>query len=235
VEPSAGPQPARPLPARPLPARPLRLLLVDAHEPVREGLRTLLADEPDLRVAGEAADAPTAVALARRLRPDVIVLEVVLPGADGVATIRRLRAVHPAGRILVLTGLGAGRQVREALAAGATGYVLKDVLWADLCLAIRRVGGGRSVLHPEVRRRLRAPAPAPGAARVQRLSEAERALLARLSAGAPDAEIAAALGCPPGAVRRAVARLLSRLGVPDRSEAMLIALDHRLAALAALA
>jgi DNA-binding NarL/FixJ family response regulator len=220
-------------PARPLPARPLSLLLVDAHEPVREGLRTLLADEPDLRVVGEAADAPTAVALARTLRPDVIVLEVVLPGADGAATIRRLRAVHPAGRILVLTGLGAGRQVREALAAGATGYVLKDVLWGDLCQAIRRVGGGRPVLHPEVRRRLQSPLRAAGgAARVQRLSESERILLALLSAGAPDAEIATTLGCAPGAVRRAVARLLSHLGVPDRAEAMLIALDHRLAALA---
>ena len=216
------------------PGRRLRLLLVDACEPVREGLRTLLADEPDLIVAGEAADPRTALALARALRPDVIVLEVLLPGADGMATIRRLRAAHPGGRILVLTGLGAGHQVRAALAAGATGYVLKDVLWTDLRDAIRRVGGGLPVLHPEARRRLRPPAPPAGAAgRVQRLSAAERRLLALLGGGLADGEIAALSGCAPGAVRRAVARLLTRLGVPDRSEAVLIALDHRLAALAA--
>jgi DNA-binding NarL/FixJ family response regulator len=216
---------------QPAPPCPLRLLLVDAHASVREGLRILLAETPDLLLVGEAADGRAAVALARALRPDVVLLDLALPGADGVATIRRLRAASPAARVLVLTGLAGRSQVRGALAAGATGYLLKDVLWDDLRRAIHRAARGLPVLHPAARCYLRQEAP-PGdeTARVQRLTGRERRLLGLL-AGSPggDGDLAAALGVSPDAARRDVDRLLGKLGVADQRQAALLGLGHRLA------
>ena len=210
---------------------PVRLLLVDAHAPVREGLRTLLAEAPDLVLVGEAAAGQTAVALARALRPDVVLLDLDLPGADGVATIRRLRAASPAGRVLVLTGLAGRSEVRGALAAGATGYLLKDVLWDDLHRAIHLAARGLPVLHPAARRHLRPEdPPSDETARVQRLTDRERRLLGLLAGSAGgDGDLAAALGVSPDAARRHVDRLLGKLGVADRRQAALVGLGHRLA------
>jgi len=221
-----APPPARaPAPAPP----PVRVLLADAHPLVREGLRTLLADEPDLPVVGEAADGAAAVALVRRRRPDVVLMELSLPKLDGVAVIRRLRAAGLPGRVLVLTSVADGRRVREAVAAGAAGYLLKDVLWADLRGAIRTVAGGGTVFHPLVHRFLALPPrPAPGAALLARLTPRERAVLDQLARGRGECEIAATLSLPSGVVRRDVDRLLGKLGVGDRLEATLVAHELRL-------
>jgi DNA-binding NarL/FixJ family response regulator len=217
------------------PDAPLRVLLADAHASVREGLRTLLADEPDLHMIGEAASGEDAVALARALRPDVVLLDVALPGppgAGGEGTIRRLRVVAPTTRILVLTGLAGGHEVRAALAAGATGYLLKDVLWAELRQAIFHTARGIPVLHPAARSHLRPPpSPATPLTAPAPLSPGEQDVLGHLARGRADDEIAAALGSPAHAVRRRVHRLLGKLGAADRLQAALIGLDQHLASL----
>jgi DNA-binding NarL/FixJ family response regulator len=225
------PRPSAPAPAAPPPpGAPLRVLLADAHPTVREGLRTLLADEPDLRLIGEAESGAVAVTLAGALRPDVILLDVALPAAGAGSTIRRLRAVAPSSRILVLTGLAGGREVRAAIAAGATGYLLKDVLWADLRQAIRQAARGVPVLHPAARRHLQPPSRSPSSPPGP-LSPTERDVLGHLARGRADDEIAAALGRPPHTVRRRVHRLLGKLGAADRLQAALIGLDQQLATL----
>ncbi len=217
------------------PGAPLRVLIVDAHASVREGLRTLIADESDLRLIGEAGSGEVAVALARALRPDVVLLDVALPGppgAGGGATIRRLRVVAPSTRILVLTGLAGGHEVRAAIAAGATGYLLKDVLWADLRQAIFHAARGIPVLHPAARSHLQPlPLPSTPPSAPAPLSPGEQDVLGHLARGRADGEIAAALGSPAHAVRRRVHRLLGKLGAADRLQAALIGLDQHLATL----
>src|SRR3954469_7633947 len=115
-----------------------RLMLVDDHAIVREGLCTLLGDVPDLEQIGEAADGPSAIALASALQPDVILLDLVMPGMGGIEVLRRILAQQPACRIIVLTSLAEDHNVLDAMQAGAAGYLLKDVLRADLLQAIRQ-------------------------------------------------------------------------------------------------
>lgn len=132
----------------------IRVLIVDDHEIVREGLQTLLSEEPDFEVVGTAGDGISAVAMAESTSPDVIVMDLVMPGLDGIEATRRIHNHNPEARVLVLTTFADDQRVREAIQAGATGYLLKDVLKADLLRALRDAAVGRPSLHPEVQQHL---------------------------------------------------------------------------------
>ncbi len=132
----------------------IRVLIVDDHEIVREGLRTLLAEETDIQVVGEAADGAEGVSLTLALRPDVVLMDLVMPNVDGIEAMRRLQQTDAAWRVLVLTSFADDGLVPEALRVGAVGYLLKDVLKAELIQAIHAAAKGQPYLHPEAQRRM---------------------------------------------------------------------------------
>ncbi|HEV7467951.1 MAG TPA: response regulator transcription factor, partial [Candidatus Dormibacteraeota bacterium] len=135
-------------------ADPVRLLLVDDHAVVREGLRAFLRLVPGLEVVGEAADGVTAARVAAEVRPDVVLLDLVMPGGDGISALRALREAVPEARVLVLTSFTDDAQIFAAMEAGAAGYLLKDVEPDALAAAVREVAAGNPVLHPRVASRL---------------------------------------------------------------------------------
>lgn len=208
---------------------PLRVLLVDDHPIVREGIRALLEGVSDLEVVGEAGSGDEALARARALAPDVVLVDLVMPGMAAAELIRRLRAEIADARVLVLTTFIDARQVRETLAAGAIGYLLKDVEGSDLLRAIRAAGAGRPWLHPEAQRHLlqqvtaRAE-PAPHDA----LTPRERDVLALVGRGRSNKQIAATLHLSEGTVKGYVSSVLDKLGVQDRTQAALYAVRHGL-------
>ena len=205
-------------------ALPIRVLIVDDHEIVREGLQTLLAEESDIQVCGLAADGAQALAQAESLRPDVILMDLVLAGMDGLEATRQIRARDPQARVLVLTTFADDRRVREAIQAGAIGFLLKDVLKPDLVRAIRAAAEGKPTLHPEAQRRLMqqmaqpaAPSPLAG------LTERELEVLRLIAQGRSNKEIGAALHLTEGTVKGYVSTILSKLDVADRTQAALLA------------
>lgn len=207
-----------------------RLLIVDDHAIVREGLRTLLGEEPDLELIGEAADGLTAIALAQRLQPDVILLDLVMPGLNGLDVIPRILSQQPACRILVLTSFAEDQNVLAAMQAGAVGYLLKDVLRADLLHAIRQGAHGSPVLHPEAQRKLveHLTRPQP-AAELGALTDRERDVLRLIARGLSNRQIADSLHITEGTVKGHVSNVLSKLHLQDRTQAALFAVRHGLA------
>jgi len=200
-------------------ADPIRVLVVDDHRVVREGLRSFLDVQDDLEVVGEAADGESAVAQAEALRPDVILLDLRMPGADGVAALRELSARGNPARVLVVTSFTEPAAVLPAVRAGAAGYVYKDVDPPALAAAIRSVHLGHTLLHPEVARVL-AGGPVPDAAR---LTSREREVLTEVGRGRSNREIARALGLAEKTVKTHVSAVLAKLGVQDRTQAALYA------------
>ena len=214
----------------------IRLLIVDDHAIVREGLQTLLADELDFELVGEAPDGHTALSQAERLRPDVMLLDLVMPGLGGLDVLRRMAGVHPGCRVLVLTSFAEDQNVLAAMQAGAVGYLLKDVLRADLVQAIRLAAQGVPVLHPEAQRKLlehvtRPAAAAPGAlsAELNSLTERERDVLRLIAQGHSNRQIADALHITEGTVKGHVSNILSKLHLQDRTQAALFAVKHNAA------
>jgi len=211
----------------------IRLLLVDDHAIVREGLRTLLGETPDLDLAGEAADGPSAVAMATALQPDVILLDLMLPGMNGIEVARRILAKQPACRIIMLTSFADDQNVLEAIQAGAAGYLLKDVLQADLVQAIRQAARGQPVLHPEAQRKLlehlnRPPAAHSDEAELAQLTERERDVLGLIARGLSNRQIADSLHITEGTVKGHVSNVLSKLHLQDRTQAALFAVRRGL-------
>jgi NarL family two-component system response regulator LiaR len=209
---------------------PIRVLIVDDHEIVREGLGTLLSEEATLTVVGQAANGVEAVALAADLRPDVILMDVVMPELDGIEATRRIRRASPASQILVLTSFADDQKVREAIEAGAIGYLLKDVLKADLLRAIQTAAQGKPTLHPEAQsylmRQVSTPStPAPSI----NLTERELDVLRLIAQGQSNKEIATTLHLTEGTVKGYVSAILAKLGVADRTQAALHAVKHGLA------
>lgn len=203
-----------------------RLLIADDHAIVREGLRLLLGDAPDLEIVGEAADGPSAVTLAATLRPDVILMDLVMPGMDGLEATRQILAQQPACRILVLTSFAEDEQVVTAMQIGAAGYLLKDILQADLLAAIERARRGEPVLHPEAQRRLieHLARPAPKTeSELHELTEREREVLALIAHGQSNRQIGETLHITEGTVKGHVSNILSKLHLQDRTQAALLA------------
>jgi NarL family two-component system response regulator LiaR len=211
--------------------RMIKLLIVDDHAIVREGLRTLLAETPGLEIVGEAVDGPSAVTQAQALRPDVILLDLMLPGLTGIEVTERVRQSLPECRILLLTSFAEDQNVVAAIQAGAAGYLLKDVLQGDLVNAIHQAMSGEPVLHPEAQRKLvehlsRPPQPAPTAAPpmpLADLTEREHDVLRLIAQGRSNREIADQLHITEGTVKGHVSNILSKLHLQDRTQAALLA------------
>jgi DNA-binding NarL/FixJ family response regulator len=219
--------PDPPAPAAP-DGRPVRILLVDDQELVRRGLRMVLEEEPDLEIVGEAGDGAEAVRAAARVHPDVVVMDVRMPGTDGVEATRLITASGPA-RVLILTTFDLDEYVLAALRAGADGFLLKDTLTADLIQSIRTVHNGDAIIAPATTRRLiqhfiRRPTPAPAdLARLDRLTPRERDVFELIGQGQSNAEIAAALFLSEGTVKTHVSRVLTKLDLRDRVQAVVLA------------
>ena len=213
----------------------IRVLIVDDHEIVREGLQTLLSEESDFEVVGMTGDGAAAVNLVEATKPDVIVMDLVMPGLDGIQATRRIVSNNPQARVLVLTTFADDQRVREAIQAGATGYLLKDVLKADLLRALRDAAAGRPSLHPEVQQQLmREVAGKPSSSQMSEpshvsLTERESGILRLIAEGRSNKEIAAALFLTEGTVKGYVSTILDKLGVEDRTQAALYAVKHGLA------
>jgi DNA-binding NarL/FixJ family response regulator len=204
----------------------IRVLLADDQHLVREGFARLLRDVDDMEVVGEAADGAEAVELARATRPDVVLMDVRMPGTDGIEATRLITDDLPDSRVLVLTTFDLDEAVHGALGAGASGFLLKDVPVDQLVHAIRTVAVGDSVLAPSITRRLIAAyAPPTGRSpadeeRLARLSERERDVLTSLAQGLSNAEIGEALFLSEATVKTHVGRVLTKLGCRDRVQAV---------------
>ena len=212
---------------------PIRVFLVDDQQLVRTGFRMILQDEPGIEVVGEAADGRAALDAAARLRPDVIVMDLRMPVMDGVEATRRLNAAPSPPRVLVLTTFDADEYVVEALRAGASGFLLKDVTPADFVSALRLVAAGDALLAPSVTRRLldkfrdRLPAPADTARheRLKELTERELEVLRLLARGLSNREIADELVVAEPTVKTHVSHVLDKLELRDRAQAVVLAYE----------
>ena len=208
---------------------PIRLLIVDDHNVVRRGLRAYLEDEPDLEIAGEAANGVEAVRLAETLQPEVILMDLVMPGGGGLEAIAAIRRKNPDARILVLTSFAEDSQVFAAIRAGALGYLLKDSTPESLVHAIHEVHQGLPSLHPIVAQKLMAevvwnPASPPDDAT---LSDRELEVLEALAHGLTNQAIADKLSISERTVRTHVSHILSKLHVANRTQAALYAKRRR--------
>jgi DNA-binding NarL/FixJ family response regulator len=212
--------------------RPIRILLVDDHPVVRVGLRAVLEIEPDLEVVGDADTVDRALVAASRLRPDLILLDVMLPDGSGIEACREIHQTNPNIRVLMLTSFGDETAVIAAMMAGASGYLLKNAPRADLLAAIRAVAGGATLLDPAVARLVQqrltnpptAAAGAPGG-----LSEREREVIALVAAGLTNVEIGERLDISDKTARNHVSNILVKLGLARRSEAAAYAVRHGIA------
>ncbi len=204
----------------------IRVLIADDHAVVRRGLRTFLELQEDIEVVGEAADGAGSVAAAGRLTPDVILMDLSMPGVSGVEAIRQLGAGPTAVRVLVVTSFTDPRVVVPAVRAGAAGVVYKDIAPTDLAAAIRSVHAGHVLLPPDVATALMAPATS---GRAGSLTAREQDVLAEIAAGRSNREIARALSLAEKTVKTHVSNVLMKLGVADRTQAALYAVRNGLA------
>jgi DNA-binding NarL/FixJ family response regulator len=209
-------------------ADPIRVLIVDDQRLMRDGLHTLLELEEDMQVAGEAGDGQAALEAYERLQPDVVLMDIRMPGMDGVEATRRLRARWAGARVIILTTFDDDESVFEGLRAGALGYLLKDVSGQELAQAIRQVSAGGALIEPSVARkvvaefaRLAPPARPADAGFPERLSERERDILKLVAQGLSNREIGLKLCLAEGTVKNYVTTILQKLGVQDRTQAAL--------------
>jgi DNA-binding NarL/FixJ family response regulator len=203
----------------------IRVLLVDDHQVVRRGLRTFLEVQDDIEVVGEAADGAGGVDRAEELRPDVILMDVKMPGTDGVEALRNLSELGNPARVLIVTSFTERRTVVPALRAGAAGYVHKDIDPEALAGAIRSVHAGHVLLQPEVADALLAQE-ASGGGRPGSLTDREREVLALIARGRSNREIARALVLSEKTVKTHVSNILMKLDLSDRTQAALWAVRH---------
>ncbi|WP_405846935.1 response regulator transcription factor [Streptomyces niveus] len=206
----------------------IRVLLADDHPVVREGLRGMLSAEPDLTVVGEASSGPQAEALSAELGPDIVLMDLRMPGGGGVESIGRMRAAGLSCRVIVLTTYETDTDILRAVEAGAAGYLLKDLTRAELADAVRAAARGETVLAPSVAARLvdqlRSRPERP------RLSQRETAVLRLVAEGCTNAEIGRHLFIGESTVKTHLLRIFTKLGVTDRTAAVTNAMRHGLLA-----
>lgn len=205
--------------------RAIRVLIVDDHPLVREGLRAVLELLPDLSVAGEAADGEEAVRLFRDLKPDVTVMDLRLPKRNGIEACRAIRDLDPTARVLALTSSVEGTEVRDALAAGASGFLLKGSSGPEVANSIRRVHAGERPLSPEAVEQLTLASPLRNASP---LTARELEILGLVARGLRNQEIADQLSLAIGTVKVHVNNILDKLGARDRTEAAMLAVKQGL-------
>ena len=224
----------------------IRVLIVDDHAVVRQGLRTFLELHGDpssddvsslpIEVVGEAADGAQAVDLSRRLQPDVVLLDLVMPGMDGIQATPRIVACSPRSRVIILTSFGEEDKVIPAVRAGAQGYLLKDIPPDELARAVRAAYLGQVQLHPDVARKLMSavaaqdpPTGKPGEAAVDELTGRELEVLGLIARGFNNREIAEKMVISEKTVKTHVSSILGKLHLEDRTQAAIYALRHGLA------
>jgi DNA-binding NarL/FixJ family response regulator len=209
------------------------VLIVDDQALVRVGLRKILETEPETTVVGEAADGEDAVAQARGLRPDVVLMDIRMPVLDGIEATRRIVAAQPDSRVLILTTFGLDGYVYDALRAGASGFMLKDAPPEEIAAAVRIVASGDALLAPAVTRAVveefarRRPAPPPPRA-VEELTPREREVLGLVVRGLSNPEICAQLVISEATAKTHVARILQKLGLRDRVQVVIYAYESGL-------
>jgi DNA-binding NarL/FixJ family response regulator len=203
----------------------IRVLVVDDHKRMRAGLRALLATAEDIEIVGAAADGAEALALAARTHPDVILMDVAMPGMDGVEATRRLLERQPGVRVVMLTSFADERLLLEAVDAGAVGYLVKDADPEEVISGVRAAAQGYSPISGKVARALLTPRLDPAEWFTQR----ERQVLSLLAAGLPNKQIAAELGISVGTVKAHLTSIFKRIGVSDRTQAALWARRQGLA------
>jgi NarL family two-component system response regulator LiaR len=208
-------------------SQPIRVMLVDDHAMVRRGLATFLKVFDDLQLAGEAESGAAAIQLCGEILPDVVLMDMAMPDMDGATTTRAIRQQFPQVQVLVLTSFKEGDLIKNALEAGAIGYLLKDVSADELARAIRAAHSGRVTLSPEAAQALvqiTQQLPIPGLD----LTEREREVLALMVEGLNNTQIAGRLTVSPSTVKSHVSNILSKLGVSSRTEAVTLALRSRI-------
>jgi DNA-binding NarL/FixJ family response regulator len=214
----------------------IRLLLVDDQALIRAGFRMILEETDDIDIVGEAPDGAEAVRLAAELRPDVTLMDVRMPGVDGIEATRRIVARDPAARVLILTTFDLDEYAFSALRAGASGFVLKDVPVDELARAIRSVANGDAVVSPRITRRLldvyaaQLPDPSAGAAgrgqaALDQLTPREREVLRAVAAGLSNTEIASQLVVSDATVKTHVGSVLAKLNLRNRVQAVIFAYE----------
>lgn len=205
--------------------RLIRVLIVDDHPIARAGVRHLLNSLPDVELAGEASSGEEALRSYEQLQPDLVLMDVVMPVMDGVATMTELKARYPAAKVLMLTSIGDGDMVRRAMQAGAMGYLLKTATPMELAQAVRSAYHGRTTLAPEATQAL---------VETMRervgldLTEREREVLALMAEGLPNAEIADKLAISTATVKFHISGIFGKLGVTTRAEAIALAYKRKL-------
>jgi DNA-binding NarL/FixJ family response regulator len=211
---------------------PVGVLIADDQAMVRAGFRMILEAEPDMEVVGEAEDGEQALATARQMRPDVVVMDIRMPRLDGVAATRRLLAeVDPPPHVVMVTTFDDDQSLYEALRAGAGGFLLKNAPPEQLVEAVRTVAAGEGLLSPAVTRRVieefarRAPRDSPPADAIAELTERELEVLRLMARGLSNAEIAEQLVITPGTAKTHVARILMKLDLRDRVQAVVFAYE----------
>lgn len=212
----------------------IRLLIADDHAVVREGLRALFATEPDIELVGEAADGIEAVGKAMSLKPDVILLDMLMPRMNGLEAIGEIRKQNPQARILVLTSFAEDDKVFPAIKSGALGYLLKDSSPQELMNAIRSVARGEASLHPTIARKLIRELNQPAAGRpptADPLTDREVEILRYVAQGMTNDEIAGKLVISERTVRTHVSNILDKLHLANRTQAALYALKEGIAKL----
>lgn len=202
--------------------KPLRILLADDHAVVRIGLASLLESERDMTVVGQAKNGEEAVLIARRERPDIVVMDLVMPKMDGAEATAALARERPSAKVIILTSYGAADGVAHALDAGAAGAIMKTADDAELVTAIRKVAAGQRVISPEIRQLLDEQPPVP------ELTPRQKEILASITRGLTNRDIALELGIRHDGVDRHVNAILSKIGAANRTEAVAIALRKQL-------
>lgn len=203
-------------------AKKIRILIVDDHAIVRMGLAAILGTKADLEVVGDAEDGASAIQKAQKLRPDVVLMDIVMPEMDGAAATAKILQQLPQTKVIILTSFGEADGIAHALDAGASGALMKNIDYSELVNAIRAVVGGETVVAPEIRKMIKDMPPLP------ELSERQHNILISISRGLTDADIATQLNLSPYSVREHITTIFKKLDASNKAEAVAIAARRQL-------